>query len=248
MLCLSLRHIDLQVVYEQLDNYDPYTGPERRLANIPLQLSETLSYQLEDIAEVVSSDLFHSPWQNSHPFNLAVEVEEFIGAVISLLDEDNRNDSHNEEDEHEDSVIETLDKFAALPFTDAFISADYFRITALLIYQYDYLCWLYQKEAYEDALKLFVIITETKCRLEKLNVEGYSKEKHERTASERATKLAEKRHTPTNEIKARLLAEWDWTSGEYPSRADFSEIVARREGMKQRTLYEWIGKHVKDSK
>ncbi|VVP52987.1 hypothetical protein [Pseudomonas fluorescens] len=248
MLRLNLRYIDLLAVYKQLDSYDPYLAPESCLANIPLQLSETLSWELCEIAAMVIDDLFDSPFKDSHPADVAAEVEEFISGAISFLDEDNRAPFNEEDEEHEDSTSETLDKFSFLHVTDAFMSADYWQITALLIYQYDYLCWLYQQNSYEDALQLFVAITATKCRLQELLSEGIIEKNGERSASERARKLAEKRHAPTNEIKERLLKEWDTTFSEYPSRADFSGIVARREGIKERTLYVWIGAHEKNKR
>ena len=122
MLRLSLRHINLQAVYEQLDEYDPFQGPESCLANIPRQLSQTLSYQLDEIAGAVFDDLLESPWQDSHPRDVAAEVEEFIGGAILFLDEDNQLPFDDDREEHEDSTSETLDKFAAVPLTNGFIS------------------------------------------------------------------------------------------------------------------------------
>lgn len=58
-----------------------------------------------------------------------------------------------------------------------------------------------------------------------------------------ASKAAKVRHSATAEKKARLLAEWDATGGEYESRADFARIVSQREGMLYRTLYDWIAVH-----
>ncbi|MFR0691645.1 hypothetical protein ACLUTX_19765 [Enterobacterales bacterium AE_CKDN230030158-1A_HGKHYDSX7] len=53
------------------------------------------------------------------------------------------------------------------------------------------------------------------------------------------------RHAPTNALKEVLLQEWDATAGEYQSRADFARIVGQREGVKYRTLYDWITAHEK---
>lgn len=57
---------------------------------------------------------------------------------------------------------------------------------------------------------------------------------------------AKARHSPTNQQKANLLAEWDATASAYESRADFARIVSQREGIKYRTLYEWIAGHDRD--
>ena len=53
------------------------------------------------------------------------------------------------------------------------------------------------------------------------------------------------RHMPTNQQKAAALAEWDTTSGDYKSRADFARIIGKRDRIKERTLYEWIAAHEK---
>lgn len=53
------------------------------------------------------------------------------------------------------------------------------------------------------------------------------------------------RHAGTASLKAKLLAEWDDTHDHYKGQADFARIVSKREGMKERTLYEWISKHRK---
>ncbi|MBA5978729.1 hypothetical protein HT737_30085 [Pseudomonas sp. MD195_PC81_125] len=59
----------------------------------------------------------------------------------------------------------------------------------------------------------------------------------------RAKKASKSRHESMNLLKAKLVEEWERSRGEYESRADFVRIVARLHGVKERTLYEWIGKH-----
>lgn len=61
-------------------------------------------------------------------------------------------------------------------------------------------------------------------------------------------KSANARHAVTNELKARLLEEWDAQKHEYKNRADFARIVSRREKMKERTLYEWIAQHERNKR
>lgn len=45
--------------------------------------------------------------------------------------------------------------------------------------------------------------------------------------------------------KQRILDEWDETKSSYKSRADFAQIISRRDNLKERTLYDWIGAHKK---
>lgn len=59
----------------------------------------------------------------------------------------------------------------------------------------------------------------------------------------RAKKASNSRHAPTNALKAKLVNEWVESRQEYKSRADFVRIVARVHGIKERTLYEWIGQY-----
>lgn len=59
----------------------------------------------------------------------------------------------------------------------------------------------------------------------------------------RAKKASNSRHAPTNALKAKLIKDWAASKHEYKSRADFVRIVARVHGIKERTLYEWIGQY-----
>lgn len=51
------------------------------------------------------------------------------------------------------------------------------------------------------------------------------------------------RNAETTKLKHRLREEWDAQKHEYESRADFARIVSKREGMIERTLYDWITEH-----
>lgn len=59
----------------------------------------------------------------------------------------------------------------------------------------------------------------------------------------RAKKASNSRHASTNALKAELVREWIESKHEYKSRADFVRIIARVHGIKERTLYEWIGQY-----
>ncbi len=64
----------------------------------------------------------------------------------------------------------------------------------------------------------------------------------------RAKKASKSRHESMNLLKASLVDEWERSKHEYDSRADFARIVARLHGVKERTLYEWIGKYEQSKK
>lgn len=72
-----------------------------------------------------------------------------------------------------------------------------------------------------------------------------------------ALKGANARHKKSTELKIKLMAEWEALHDKdgqldkkygYSSRADFSRIISSREGMKERTLYNWITEHERSKK
>lgn len=53
------------------------------------------------------------------------------------------------------------------------------------------------------------------------------------------------KHAETEAQKHKLLAEWDAKGKNYSSQAAFMRLVGKREGVKERTLGDWIRKHKK---
>ncbi|WP_312723664.1 hypothetical protein [Stutzerimonas kunmingensis] len=66
-------------------------------------------------------------------------------------------------------------------------------------------------------------------------LKAFSKAKWGKGGRARTAESTKRKHT--------LLKEWDAQKHEYVSRADFARIVSKREGMIERTLYDWITKH-----
>lgn len=239
-LCHYLRHIDLLTVYEQLQDGEQYWYDGAPSANIQPQFRDTLAACFQEAADAVAS-LFVRPWEEVPPIDLASEVGDFVESSIQKLD-----GGTGEFLPHtDDSTRDTLNKFHSLALTDAYLAADEDQLYGLLIYQYDFLCWLYDTKAFSEAFEMCELIAETRCQLDHDWTISYGQARAERVATERAKKLAEKRHKPTNEIKANLLAEWDKDSHEYKSRADFCSVAGRLLGVKERTCGEWIAKHEK---
>ncbi|MGG5283148.1 hypothetical protein ACQZ2G_03965 [Pseudomonas viridiflava] len=262
-ICHYLRHIDLKAVYEQLQDYTPSWDFESPLANIQLLFRDNLAEYFDGIAEAVFDDLFGKGWEEFRPVDVAIEVGDFIENSLDELatkyafeagrfkeDPDEDTDADADADagflpRPDESVREALDTFWNMTLTKTYDSADYWQLSGLLIYQYDYLCWLYEKGAFSEAFEMFEFIARTRCKIQNIISVGFDKKYSSAAASQRAKKAATQRHAPSNEIKAKLLAEWDKDSGEYKSRADFCRVVGRISGIKERTLGEWIAKHEK---
>ncbi|WP_312379026.1 hypothetical protein [Pseudomonas oryzihabitans] len=122
---------------------------------------------------------------------------------------------------------------------------DHTKKTVLLAYQYDTLCWLYDSGAFDQAFQLSEIIGATKCDLMRLCTIQLAEYKDQEDRTSVARQKAAKRWQQNNEIKARLLAEWDREGDQYESKADFCRIIAQREGLIAKTLEIWIRTHSK---
>lgn len=259
-LCHYLRHIDLKAVYEQLPDYTPFWSGETPLANIQPQFRDTLAEWFDGIAEAVFDDLFGQPWEEFRPIDVAIEVGDFIERSLDeleinyALETGSFKEGQFEEEEDTcdkflprtgESTREVLDTFSVMVLTKSYDNADYWQLSGLLIYQYDYLCWLHKEESFNEAFEMCEYIARTRCKIQNIISVGFDKKYSSTAASQRAKKAATQRHAPSNEIKAQLLAEWDKDSGEYKSRADFCRVVGRISGIKERTLGEWIAKHEK---
>ena len=114
---------------------------------------------------------------------------------------------------------------------------------AMLIVQFDWLCGYCREGNLDEAMRTFVGILETQRDISELDGSESAQFLDGFLRSINASGLAEQRHARTNQQKSNLLAEWEATASEYESRADFARIVSQREGLKYRTLYDWIAAH-----
>lgn len=237
MLCEYFRYIDLEQVYEQLEDFTYYTGPE--LANIPWQFGETLASCFEDIADAVFGQYGDDAWRELPAVQVAAEVGdniesdlEKIAAIAEITLPARRA-----------SAKTVIEKITILSIHASFRSFDYWQTSSLLLYQYDILCWLYSKKKISEAFQVYELILRTFGELSASFALSISSESQTRAVSDLARERAKKRHAPTNKIKSDLLSEWDMSSAEYNSRADFSRIVSQRDGLLYRTVYDWIASH-----
>ena len=250
MPCLYLRHINLHAVYEQLPKYEP-GNVSPALANIPPQLCDPLATHLGFLAAFAADGLeWSTDWVIWDSVDIAEEVGDLIESELEGLG--NLIESDPERFDcvttcHAPLVAaaelapgESLESFLCFAAKAAEVAgADYAMLTCLLVYQYDALCSLYTRGHMASVLAVFESIVETREAL----THGLGRDIKESRLSHEARLRAEKRHAPTNQLKTRLLAEWEADSSEYKSRADFARIISQREGLKYRTLYDWIAAH-----
>lgn len=249
MLCYYLRHIDLRAVYEQLPTYVP-GAVKPRLANIPPQLCDTLAPYFIEMAWAVIGFERTTSRRNFEPEYVADEVGDLIERELEGLECEIERDTAK----HglgtaiypplADAPLtpgESLEAFLGFASQAQDLVPSYAPMVCLLIYQYDALCSLYQAGHFESALSVFEAIAETRQTLTHCE----ARHSGDWRASHEARERAALRHAPTNQQKAAVLTEWDATSSDYESRADFARIIGKRDGIKERTLYDWIAAHEK---
>lgn len=248
MLCYYLRHIDLRAVYEQLPTYEP-GAVKPRLANIPPQLCDTLAPYFIEMAQAAFDFERAKSWRDLEPVFMAAEVGDLIESELEGLECEIERDTAKYEWGKAISAPladapltpRTLEVFLGFADQAQDLVPAYAPMVCLLIYQYDALCSLYKAGNFESALSVFEAIAVTRETL------THCEERHSRDwrKSHEARERAALRHAPTNQQKAAALTEWDATSSDYESRADFVRIIGKRDGIKERTLYAWIAAHEK---
>lgn len=233
MSCSYFRHINLHEIYAQLEDYSYFSGPE--LSNIQYQFGEALSCCFEELSHATFPHHQDDAWTILPPDVVAAEVGDAIEADLELL----ATVADIELPTRRASARSAINKLAVLSIHASFGEVSFARLTSLVVYQYDLLCWLYRKNKIAEAFEVYELILRTQGQREIIYSRSFDSVKQSEIARERA----KKRHAPTNEKKSRLLAEWDSSSTEYKSRADFCRIVSQREHIIYRTLYDWVAAH-----
>lgn len=237
MPCEYFKYINLLEVYDQLEEFRFFTGPD--LSNIQYQFGESLSWCFEELSYAAFTECEEDAWK-AFP---AAEVADAVGSLIKADLERIAKVAGISIPSRRTSGRTAIGKLTILSIHASFGDFDYWQKTSLMVYQYDLLCWLYSKNKIEEAFEVYELIIKNRGDIAAaFALSAVSAEK-----SELARERARKRHAPTNKIKLDLLAEWDRTSKEYKSRADFCRIVAQREGLLYRTVYDWIARHDRDS-
>jgi hypothetical protein len=237
MPCEYFRYINLLEVYDQLEGFSFYTGPD--LSNIQYQFGESLSWCFEELSYAAFTECEEDAWK-VFP---AAEVADAVGSLIKTDLERIAKVAEISIPSRRTSGRTAIGKLTILSIHASFGDFDYWQKTSLMVYQYDLLCWLYSKNKIEEAFEVYELILKNRGDLAADFALSVASAKQSELARERARK----RHALTNKIKLDLLAEWGRTSKEYKSRADFCRIVAQREGLLYRTVYDWIARHDRDS-
>lgn len=237
MLCEYFRYIDLEKLYEQLDSFNSFEIS--KLSNIQEQFTDTLSFCFEELAHIALDQDDEDAWKNLPAIQVGADVGDIIEADlerIALLAEITLPSRRT-------SATTAIEKLTTLSIHASFGEFDYWQKTSLLVYQYDLLCWLYSKDKIKEAFEVYELILKTYGELAAIYALNRSFERQGQIASNIASERANKRHASTNKVKTALLAEWDETSAGYKNRSDFCRIIAKRDGIKERTLQEWIRIH-----
>lgn len=167
-----------------------------------------------------------------------------LDEVLATVWESEPNVSHK-------TRLKSRDKKGLPPLPDRFVySKSIGRICtegpaldALLIYQLDKLCLAQQASQINAVLALVPDTLAIQRDIGEREGRSFSHDMLDISIKHEARQRAAQRHAPSNQRKATLLAEWDATSSEYESRADFARIISQREGVIYRTLYDWIAAH-----
>lgn len=171
-------------------------------------------------------------------------LAELLDEVLATVWESNPNISHK-------VILKTRDRRGLPPAPGRFvyrravgrICTEGPALDALLIYHLDKLCGAQRTGQVDEVLALIPDMLAIQHDIGEREGRAFSHDMLELSTKHEARQRAELRHKPTNQRKVTLLAEWDATASEYESRADFARIVSQREGMKYRTLYDWIAIH-----
>lgn len=231
MLCELFRHIDLEEVYKNLQS-DTFFNVNA--SNIPEAFRETLSYLFEIIAEIAFDP--DDDWSEHNAIDVGAEVGDIIEADIEqiAMEADLLIPSQSA------AAAEVINTLRDMCFHTASHEYDYWQKISLLLYQYDLLCWFHGKGEIDHLLDVYELTLRTYGEIQVAEKCHQTTVTQSRAASNIARERAKKRHASTNQKKTELLDEWARTSAEYKSRADFCRILSRRDGVKERTLYEWI--------
>ena len=242
-LCSYLRHIDLLAVYQQLDTYN--NGFAESLGNIPKAISARLAMLLESRAESTFQILYDEQvaWEQFTPITVAAEVGDYLERDLELIEDlcststpppSSTNPTENWLERYDNFVYNAHEELGA---------KRWYEREALLIYQYDCLCWLNSLGLQHEALSVFEGITET---IETLAITGAA-DRQQQIASRKAQALAEKRHLKTNEQRAIAISDWEREGSNFSSMRAFSRNCFQRYGVADfMTVYNWLRSHTKN--
>ncbi|MEB0091802.1 hypothetical protein RHM65_04515 [Pseudomonas sp. CCI4.2] len=239
MLRKYFSYIDLADAIEDLNSVCEGSG--LFLGNIHHQFTDSLSTMLCILADSATEDLPEDAWKGMPSEVLTTRVSALIENSLELISVAAEVPMPGPKV----SMENTVNRLITLTIAATWGNFELHQKTALHVYQYDKLGWAIHKKRFAEAFVITELIAQTRGELDSIFAVHHAQAKQFEQLSAAAKARAHKRHAPTNKIKISLLAEWDESSKEYKSRADFCRIIARRDGIKERTLQEWIQAHQK---
>jgi hypothetical protein len=256
-----IQHIDLQEVLELLPAFSQGHSNGTELRSVPPQFAYDVMWHFFQLAEHFLPKTILWPacptevaWCADDAYlnglppvdDLRCIINDFLGGAWALLSSA-LNDECELSREYNRARMEELKVFDAIKEEISCIidpaDEDYWIVTALAIFQYDTLFGMLKKARFDDAYYIIDDLAMIRCNLTARDVKSYSVNWKKMAA----VKAAQAKHSPRNQVKSIILAEWCATGAEYNSRADFSRILGDLHGEKHRTVYDWVTQHINSS-
>lgn len=238
-----IRHIDLEEVCKAL----PYWKKGRKLSSAPSQLWVPVMGAFLGFLSHPDFALTREQRVQVTPRKLAEMLDEHLELAWEALPSTKTKDAMKQASKRWSAGLPPIYSLPRGPKVYSHVMGSIGQtdptIDALFIYQLDSLCGAAERQDMACALWIFTDLLELQRDIAARDGSDFLNDMTSMIDSWEATVRAQKKHRPTNQQKDILLAEWDANSNEYKSRADFARIVSAREGMKERTLYEWIASH-----
>ncbi|WP_288079208.1 hypothetical protein [Pseudomonas sp.] len=235
-----IQSIDLEVLCKVLPGFAGGRVHPEALQSLGGQIAGSVLAAFRSFLKHPDLQLFGDVPKKISPKGLA----ELLDEVLATVWESNPNISHKVR-------LKARDKKGLPPEPGRFVYREAVgrictegpSLDALLIYHLDKLCSAQRAGQIDAMLALIPDMLAIQSDIGEREGRTFSHDMLDISTKHEARQRAELRHKPTNQRKAALLTEWDATASEYESRADFARIVSQREGLKYRTLYDWIAAH-----
>lgn len=234
-----IRFIDIGEICAAISTFRANGGVRTEaLQTVPIQMARSVVEVFCNFIKHPDLRLFGSVPKKITPKELAGLIDEALASVWEVIPGQRRRASKR----NPKGLPDQPDRFVYQEIVGR-TCTERPALDALLIYQLDRLCGAWQAGQVDEVLALIPDMLAIQRDIGDREGRSFSGEMLELAGSHEARQRAALRHEPTNQRKAAMLTEWDATASEYESRADFARIVSQREGLKYRTLYDWIAVH-----
>lgn len=250
-----LRFIDLKEVCELLPSYCQGDFKEFESSSIPAPFIEELMWQFQSfLADTMPAALLDEipemvyPDEQQAPDDVAIRLDFYIATIFEFL----KIALGDEDEDVRLFAQQACSEFRIYTATQGYYlgmlshsDSDYVLLTAVLIYQYDTLCWLQKEHLFEEAWYVFDDIASIRCALARMDANKNAEARQEKAKSDNAKARAELRHKDNNLQKLAAMTEWDAKGHTYSSVAAFARHRYKAYSVTERTLYGWVRDHRK---